>query len=301
MIKDKIIDKNHSASKFEKKQRTNEYASGVSEVSKITSRIDEVLEELQRNGYAILKNVFSQKNCEIAKKKIDEIYKKQIEECGDESYLKSIDDQNVARALFVYDDFFVKFIDEKDLMEILERSLGEKYILNLQNCPINRVHDKHLGAAWHRDLHYQHFVPSRPLALNTLVVLDKFTKENGGTFILPFSHKFEQFPSINYVEKNAIQIEADIGDVIILDSLTYHRAGANNTNQERRLVVNVFTLPLIKKQYNFPKMLNGKFLDNEKLSYIFGYDSKVEDSVLDRRKKQKERYKKKPKYFFLET
>ena len=48
-------------------------------------------------------------------------------------------------------------------------------------------------------------------------------------------------------------------------------------------------------------MLNGKFSDNEKLSYIIGYDSKVEDSVLDRRKKQKERYKKKPKYFFLGT
>ena len=42
---------------------------------------------------------------------IDKIYKNQVKECGGEDYLISINDQNVARALFVYDDFFIKFLN----------------------------------------------------------------------------------------------------------------------------------------------------------------------------------------------
>ncbi len=272
---------------------------GTSEVYRVHDKSDEIYEEIQRNGYAIAKNIFSYKDCSKAKKKIDEIYKKQAREFGGENYLASIDDHNQVRAPFVYDNFFIKFINQKFLNQVLIKCFGKKYILNLQNCPINRAHDKHLGSAWHRDLPYQHFVPSRPLSITTIVCLDEFTKKNGGTFILPFSHKFEKFPSDGYVKNNEKQIEASVGDVIILDALIYHRAGANNTNHERKLVVNMFTLPFIKQQVNFPNMLKGKFSKDKELSYLMGYDSKVEDSILERRKKQKERFKKKPKYYFL--
>ena len=41
-----------------------------------------------------------------SKEKIDQIYEKQIKEFGGEDKLIYINDQNVVRALFVYDDFF---------------------------------------------------------------------------------------------------------------------------------------------------------------------------------------------------
>ena len=53
---------------------------GVLEVHKTNSKKEEHLEELQRNGYTILRNVISKNDCNKAKKKIDEIYKKQIDE-----------------------------------------------------------------------------------------------------------------------------------------------------------------------------------------------------------------------------
>ena len=265
---------------------------GVSEVELVNSESELHYENIVRSGFSIIKNVFSKKNCEIAKQKIDQIYIEQIKECGDESYLSSINENDLVRAQIIYDEFFSQFIINQKIRDILKVAFGDKYILNLQNCPINRAKNKHFGSAWHRDLSYQHFIPSRPIAISVLVCLDEFTKENGGTCIVPFSHKFEKFPSKNYAKENEKKIEANIGDVFIFDSLIFHRAGENNTNEDRKLIVQVFTLPFIKQQISLPKALNGKFSENNELSYVLGYETEVEQSILSWRKRRKKRYEK---------
>jgi hypothetical protein len=265
---------------------------GVSEAEVINSESEIHYENIVRNGFSTIKNVFSKETCDLAKKKIDQIYKEQIKECGDENYLSSINENNLVRAPIVYDEFFFQFVINQKIKEVLNFAFGDKYILNLQNCPINRAKDKHFGSAWHRDLSYQHFIPSRPIAISVLVCLDEFTKENGGTCIVPFSHKFEKFPSKNYAKENEKKIEANIGDVFIFDSLIFHRAGENNTNEDRKLIVQVFTLPFIKQQISLPKALNGKFSENNELSYVLGYETEVEQSILSWRKRRKKRYEK---------
>ena len=265
---------------------------GVSEVELVNNESELHYENIVRSGFSIIKNVFSKKNCEIAKKKIDQIYIEQIKECGDESYLSSINENDLVRAPLIYDEFFSQFIINQKINDILKVAFGDKYILNLQNCPINRAKNKHFGSTWHRDLSYQHFIPSRPIALSTLVCLDEFNKDNGGTCIIPFSHKFEKFPSKNYAKENEKKIEANVGDVFIFDSLIFHRAGENNTNEDRKLIVQVFTLPFIKQQISLPKALNGKFSENNKLSYVLGYETEVEQSILSWRKRRKKRYEK---------
>lgn len=268
----------------------NKETHGVSETFIGKSEMDIRLEEIERNGYTILKNVFSKEECLTAKRKIDEIYNKQLKECGGEDYLTAINDQDVVRALLVYDEFFLRFANNNSVREVLDKCFGKKYILNLQNSPINRAHKTHFGSTWHRDLSYQHFVASRPIAINVLVCFDPFTEENGGTSILPFSHKFEKFPSKDYQEKNEKKITANIGDAFIFNAMVYHRAGPNNTDKERKLLVQMFTLPFIKPQVSFPKMLDGKYSNNEELSYLLGYDSEIEENVISWRERRKRRY-----------
>jgi ectoine hydroxylase-related dioxygenase (phytanoyl-CoA dioxygenase family) len=106
--------------------------------------------------------------------------------------------------------------------------------LNLQNAPINRPQDSHYGSTWHRDLSYQHFVCSQPISIVCRICLDQFTLENGGTRIIPFSQKIEEFPSWKYVKNNEKTILANVGDVIIFDSMLFHSAGTNKTNKERK-------------------------------------------------------------------
>ena len=263
---------------------------GVSEIADIDSEEQQHYENILRSGYSVIKNVFSKFDCETAKNKIDSIYQNQIKEFGDENSLKEIDEKDIVRALVGYDDFFTKFIFKKKILDILDIAFKEKYILNLQNCPINRAHDKHFGSVWHRDLSYQHFVPSRPIAITVLICLDKFTRENGGTCIIPFSHKFEEFPSQNHIDDNQKKIEANLGDVLIFDSLMFHKAGENKTDEDRKLIVQVYTLPFIKQQISFPEILNGKFKNDKSHSYILGYDTEVEKSVINWRARRKRRY-----------
>lgn len=265
---------------------------GITEVFSAKNKIENHLEEIERNGYTVIKNVFSKNECNLAKKKIDVIYKNQIKEFSSEKKLELINEKNIVRSLFAYDNFFLKFLDKKIQSEILKKIFGKKFILNLQNSPIMQPKSKQYSAAWHRDLSYQHFVSSRPLAISMVISLDKSTKENGATFVLPHSHKFELFPSKEYIKKYEKQITINAGDILIFDSLLYHRSGANFSSKKRKIIVNMFTLPFIKQQINFVKFLNGKFSNLKRYSYLLGYDSEVQDSVLQWRKRRLNRFNK---------
>ena len=57
--------------------------------------------------------------------------------------------------------------------------------------------------------------------------------------------------------KKTKQLIAKKGDVIFLDAMLYHRAGENLTSKDRNLIVNMFTLPFVKPQLNYSKMLKN--------------------------------------------
>lgn len=264
------------------KHRTHSpYSHGIREFADISSREEHCAESVTRNGYGVLENVFSRQDMATAREKIYKIYDAQVTESGGETHLTDVmQDPNVARCLLAYDGFFLRLIEEKNILAVLERLLGNYFILMLQNAPINRSNDAHYSTGWHRDLNYQHFVSSRPVGITTVICVDDFSADNGSTVHLPGSHKFEEFPSKEYAEKNEQQVLAPCGSVIVFDSMIFHRASQNTSSRDRNLIVQVFTLPLIKQQVSFPRMLKGKYEDRGATARILGYGSETEDSVL---------------------
>ncbi|WP_457831307.1 phytanoyl-CoA dioxygenase family protein, partial [Staphylococcus aureus] len=79
--------------------------------------------------------------------------------------------------------------------------------------------------AWPRDLPYQHYVSSTPLAVNALFCVDDFTLDNGSTFVIPATHKEINYPSESFVERNAVQVTAKAGQYILLDCMLFHSGG----------------------------------------------------------------------------
>ena len=116
---------------------------------------------------------------------------------------------------------------------------------------------------WHRDLPYQHFISSKPLAISTIYCVDDFTYKNGGTYFLPYSHKNERFPSENFIEKNAIQLECKKGSYIIFDSMLYHCGGFNNSLKSRRAINHIYNIPFLKQQINIPLNVNLSSLSSK--------------------------------------
>ena len=164
--------------------------------------------------------------------------------------------------------------------------LGESFIINLQNAIINYPQIDNPASIWHRDLPYQHFTCSRPLSITVLHIVDDFNEETGGTIVLPGSHQYAEFPSTEFALKYKQQISAKAGSALVLDSMIYHQAGYNRSNQVRRAIAHIYTLPLIKQQISYPQLLRGLYEDDPVLNKLLGYDSEPPENVLKYREER---------------
>lgn len=233
------------------------------------------IEEISIKGYTVIPSLFSAEELSIWRQKIDDVYEQQEDEFGRESLI-AIQELDVCRAPLLYDFDFIKLATHPLIIEIVESILGEWFILNLQNAIINRPNSTHHQSSWHRDLPYQNYTISRPLAINALIAIDEFSSETGGTHLVPFTHKTEVLPSEEYISKNKIVASVPAGSVIIFDSMLFHKAGENTSEIIRRAVNLLFTTPMIKQQYDFSCALSDQ-LDNLNpfLARLLGFSSKV--------------------------
>ncbi len=263
---------------------------GISSIESSEAALDRHLENIRLRGYTILTDVIPSEVIEKFKKSLEEVYVNQEREFG-KIELGEISELDIVRAPFAYDESFLSLITEPKIHQIIRAILGENYVLQLQNSIINRANVEHHQASWHRDIPYQEYTLSRPISMNAFYCLSPFTKETGGTIFLPYSHKFEKFPSLGFLEENQIQPELNSGDVIIFDSWLYHKAGNNSSKLDRYGINHVFTSPILAQQINLPRLLKGKYSENEQLYELLGYKYERPDSVLEYRKERLQRVK----------
>jgi len=264
---------------------------GVKEATEISSEIDAHVEEIAINGFTIVENVIEEFELTDVRRRIDEVYQRQASEVGGTDNLASINDEFVARCLLAYDDYFLNLATRSKITALLQRILGDYYILQQQNAIINSPEKQNYQVSWHRDLSYQHFVTTRPLAVSALYCVDDFSEITGGTYVLPASHKVEKFPSQEFVQKYEKPAVAKAGSAIVFDSMLFHRGGINNSTNIRRGVNHMYALPFIKQQIEIPAMLGGKHSDDAFLSKFLGYESAGEQSVVSWRSKRLEKIK----------
>ncbi len=257
---------------------------GITERNFFDDKIDLIVEEVLINGYAVVNSDFSADFWDLLRNKIDGIYKTQVEEIGGEQNLLAINDANVARHLLAYDDEFIKLATHPVVDKVVAKLLGDFYVLMSQNALINMPSNNHYQTTWHRDLNYQHFVSSRPIAISVLYCIDPFSAKTGGTYILSGTQKIENFPSEQFVAKFEKVVEAPAGSIIIFDAMLFHRAGNNSSESVRRAVNHIFTKPFILQQISFPEMLGDRFADNPKLRRMLGYESQIPANVTEWRK-----------------
>lgn len=264
---------------------TNELKSyGVRETTELGSEFDRYREEIAINGYTVVPDVLDTASLPEARKRIDAVYAAQAAEVGGEENLRRINDALVGRCLLAYDDYFLGFATNERVHKVVASLLGDYFVILQQNAVINAPTGVHFQTAWHRDLAYQHFVASKPLAVSALYCIDDFSEQTGGTYMLPGSHKVESFPSRQFIESHEKTVTAPAGSALVFDSMTYHRGGTNRSNNLRRGVNHLFGLPFIKQQISFPQSLGGKYRDNAGLSRFLGYDTEAAGSVVEWRK-----------------
>lgn len=246
---------------------------GVLECRENHDDFDAAAEEICNVGYTVMDSGFAADELQSIRARSMAVYDRQLRECGGEDNLQRMNDAWVARCIISYDDYFVRLAAHAQLLSLVGRLLGDNFILLGQNAIINQPDGKHHQAVWHRDLTYQHFVSSRPLAISAVFCIDDFTAVTGATAVLPASHKVEAFPSRQFVEKHQQTVAAPAGSIIVFDSMLYHRGGDNRSGRTRLGINHIFVLPFFKQQIDLPSALGGKFSDDPRLRRLLGYDS----------------------------
>ncbi|MEO8855752.1 MAG: phytanoyl-CoA dioxygenase family protein [Burkholderiaceae bacterium] len=248
---------------------------GIAEQTQLADDSARCVEEISIRGYTVIPDLLSHAALVELRNKIDAVYEIQERTFGKEA-LAAIGELDACRAPLLYDFDFIDVAQHPIALQIVRRFLGDWFILNLQNSVINRAGKNHHQSAWHRDLPYQNFVISTPIALNVLWAVDAFSEDSGGTYVLPFSHKLTALPSDAYIRSNQVVLVAPAGSAILFDSMLIHRAGANRSASARRAINHLYTTPIIKQQYDFPRALSHmQDVIDPQLQRLLGFTSQV--------------------------
>jgi hypothetical protein len=253
---------------------------------------DDVLraaEEIANVGYSIIDSGYTANQVEAIASTFDLVYSQYLEKYG-KSFLEQIDEANGVRLPLSFDKIFFDLALNATITSLVQCLIRGKFYLNQQNAIVNPPHKRYNQDLFHRDLPYQHFTSSKPLAINALYCVDEFTQFNGATVVIPCSHKSEKFPSDTFIDNHSISIEAPAGSFIVLDCMVFHRGGFNSTQIPRRAVNHVYTIPFFKQQINIPNVVNlasDLSLDDyqrEILGYKYQTPNGIEDYLNSRNK-----------------
>jgi ectoine hydroxylase-related dioxygenase (phytanoyl-CoA dioxygenase family) len=253
----------------------------------LASELDRPLEELAIRGFTVVENVVAGDELAALRTKLDRVYQMQRVETTAAGFdLKDIQEENQVRAPLCYDDHFLDIARHPTVIELVKRVLGNYFLIHLQIGIVNVPDTENRQAVWHRDLLYQDFVISKPLAVSVMLCIDDFRTETGGTLVVPHTHKTEQMPSKEFIETHAVAIEAKAGSLFLMDSMMIHKAGFNSSPAIRRGLNTIYACGLLKQQVSFQSQLDGKYKEDPFLNMLLGYDAEPSKSVLDWRKRR---------------
>lgn len=239
------------------------------------------IQDIYLNGYTIIHSTFSSDHINEIKNKIIELNKFQIK--PDLSTIPKLNrGHDVLYNLETKDLFFIKTIlNNNVIINILKEFLNDTWYKQIPEEDPNFILRAMIARSSSDNLlplHIDSFIPGAgmlPFVMQVAVILDDQTKENGCTFCLPGSHKWDRYANNDHDLDKVVPIESRLGDVVIWDSRLHHGAFPNTTGVSRWSLISTFSRWWIKQNYqtqmNMPESIAIQLTAKEKA--ILGYCS----------------------------
>lgn len=213
------------------------------------------LDHLSDEGFWIAKGLIPTRLLAEIAENCDDYYRRDHQRFGVD-FLTELNEIEHLRNAPEYDYIFVRLLMESvKLDEMMVEALHRNVIIHNYNLirlmPGSR--SKMLGHEWHRDVFF--FGPQIRTAVNVLIPLQDTTCKNGATEILLGTHKHKDLPDDKLLPSLIIQPELSVGDALILDASTFHKAGDNSTSTPRTIISLKYTLSFFTQQYDFCRCL----------------------------------------------
>ena len=177
---------------------------------------------------------------------------------------------------------FRAMAEEPRTLAILEDILGHDFVLtsiqgsvNLPGAPKQDPHvdypfwDLYDPARFPRG-----FNASFHMQVETVVMLDDFTEENGATALVPGSHKRCVWPDADEFERNHIQVCGPAGSLIMFIAPIWHAGRENRSDAPRSALLSGYHCKFIRQIEDFQRCVSPATLAlcSERLRYLLGID-----------------------------
>jgi ectoine hydroxylase-related dioxygenase (phytanoyl-CoA dioxygenase family) len=253
------------------------------------------IQELKNKGYTILRNKIPLEWLDKLSVAIDKSFidhrRIQIENNND------IKTEGVALHVMLNDSIFIDFLKYLQnigfIKDLQENYFESKCILNSFSALDNLPNQPNFSAIVHRDLRF--YSGDFPIMINCLVMVDDFTVENGGTYLLAKSHLEKRKPSDEEFFANADQAIGKRGDILIFNANVWHSSAPNKTQDHRRAIPITISKSFMKQLLDYPRAIGYDRIDefDYEFQQLLGYHSRVPASLNEWYQPEDKRYYKK--------
>ena len=252
------------------------------------NKVDEILREIQVYGYSHVKQIIKPAVKKNLLSRVKKYYKESIK---DTTMFKGLPKRD-RKDLRVYNlpnknKAFIDLITNSQIEKILKPLINDKYYRFLPDKVPNYILNSFTArsSGYALDLHIDSMIPFQgnfPVSILLLFVLEDMNEKNGATVVVPGTHQSGKYTNRNL--KNVKIIKAKAGDVLFVDSRTWHGTKENKTKKSRWLINALFSQWWLKQQVDLvnsiPKKIFKKLTNKQK--QILGFCSIPPKSELDR-------------------
>jgi ectoine hydroxylase-related dioxygenase (phytanoyl-CoA dioxygenase family) len=199
------------------------------------------LTDLKNNGYCVVRDVIPQDSCAEIRRRIQAAVDEERSR-----YAGAPTNVGFVPSVINHDQSFAEYLAHPEIMSLVRSMLGAPVRISFTSAIINEPGNSR--GDWHADWpfnqnnagHVPAPYPDAVFHLTTLWMLSPFENQNGGTLIVPGSHRRPTNPT----DRNSgidpksnvageTQATGPAGSVLVMDSRLWHATAPNETGQPR--------------------------------------------------------------------
>ena len=232
-------------------------------------------QQLDELGYTVIPDVLLETEITVYRKRLLELAK--LEQEDKTANMHTENKGQLIRWLVNKGELFEKLVAHPKVVPYFEYMLGPDYILSTLTS--NIISPEAKDGPYHIDNALGQMpepLPSFPMFVNSLWLLNDFTPENGGTRFVPASHRRLKKPSPNLIyDPEEVRLTAKKGSVFLFNGAIWHAAGGNKTTEPRIALICFCCRSFIKQMFDFVHYLKPEVVDRAtpEMYRIYGFDS----------------------------